>query len=129
MRSPPSPHAPLAARAPAWNRLRKPASATFLLVYYLYFVWHIFGARFSGDDMMNMDYYFNLSALKLALIQWTPWLGYYRPMGGCFYMAIFSLAGLNPAPFHFFALLILAANAYLTYRVARLLGCSELPAG
>ncbi len=129
MRSPPQPLTQLAARAPVWNRLRKPASVAFLLVYYLYFVWHIFGARFSGDDMMNMDYYFKLSPLKLALIQWMPWGGTYRPMGGLFYMAIFSAAGLNPAPFHFLALLIIAANAYLTYRVARLLGCAELPAG
>ncbi len=129
MRSLIRPETPLEARAPAWNRLRKPASVAFLLVYYLYFVWHIFGARFSGDDMMNMDYYFKLSPLKLALIQMAPWSGYYRPMGGCFYMAIFSLAGLHPFLFHFFALLIVAANVYLTYRVARLLGCAELPAG
>ncbi len=50
-------------------------------------------------------------------------------MGGCFYMATFSLAGLNPAPFHLVALLVVAVNAYLTYRLARSLGCAELPAG
>jgi hypothetical protein len=128
MRSTPGPEPPLDTHTAAWRRLCRPASIAFLLAYYIYFVWHIFGARFSGDDMMNMDYYFKFSPLKLALIQWTPWSGYYRPMGGCFYMAIFSLAGLNPAPFHFVALLAIAANAYLTYRLARLLGCAELPA-
>ncbi len=72
MRSTPGPEPPLDAHTPAWRRFSKPASIAFLLVYYLYFVWHIFGARFSGDDMMNMDYYFKFSSLKLALIQWTP---------------------------------------------------------
>jgi len=120
---------PSSEASPFWNRWRKPACAIFLLAYYLYFVRHIFRARFSGDDMMNLDYYFQLSPLKLVLAQVMPWAGFYRPMGGLFYMAIYSVAGLHSAPFHFLALAILAANSYWTYRLARLLGCGELPSG
>ncbi|MGD0868089.1 MAG: hypothetical protein ABSB88_00955 [Bryobacteraceae bacterium] len=58
-----------------------------------------------------------------------PWGGFYRPMSGLFYLAVFSLFGLNPAPYHVATWLVLLASAYLMYRMARLLGGGELAAG
>jgi hypothetical protein len=49
-------------------------------------------------------------------------------MGGLFYLPIFSVWGLNPAPYHVALSLVLAVNVYLVYRLARLLGAAELAA-
>lgn len=78
--------------------------------------------------MMNMAYYFRTEPARLALQQVTLWSGFYRPMAGWFYMPIFSVAGLNPAPYHFLDLTLLGAAAYFAYRVARRLGAGELAA-
>ena len=46
-------------------------------------------------------------------------------MGGAFYLPIFSLWGLNPVPYHVALSLIMAVNAWLVYRLARVLGAGE----
>ena len=79
--------------------------------------------------MMNMAYYFQTGPWRLAEALITPWTGFYRPMGGLFYMTLFAGFGLNPAPYHAAILMLLAASVWLTYRFARLLGCGELAAG
>jgi len=57
----------------------------------------------------------------------TPWTGFYRPMGGLFYMTCLPRS-LNPAPYH--AHFDGAGGCvWLTYRFAKLLGAANSPAG
>ena len=111
---------------PNW---RKRCLAGFLLAWFLYFNWSSLRVHFAPDDMMNMAYYFRAGPSSLAAALITPWTGFYRPMGGLFYMTLFAGFGLNPAPYHAAILILLAASVWLTYRFARLLGCGELAAG
>ena len=111
---------------PNW---RKACFAAFLLAWFLYFNWSSLRVHFAPDDMMNMAYYFRAGPWRLAEALITPWTGFYRPMGGLFYMTLFAGFGLNPAPYHAAILMLLAASVWLTYRFARLLGCGELAAG
>ncbi len=109
--------------------MRKPGGAAFVLAWFLYFNWSSLRVHFAPDDMMNMAYYFRAGGVSLAEALITPWTGFYRPMGGLYYMTLFAWFGLNPAPYHAAILMLLAASVWLTYRLARVLGCGELAAG
>lgn len=121
---------PKAARHPQtaalWRRL---SFAGLLLSCFLYFNWDSVRVRFIEDDMMNMANYWTAGPWRLVYSPFLIWRGYYRPLGGLFYLPLFKLYGLNPAPYHVAYLLLLLVNVYLVYRFARVLGCAELEAG
>jgi hypothetical protein len=112
----------------AWLRWRNAALAVFLLAWFLFFNWDGLRVHFALDDIGNMAHYYRDGPWWLAASQFLPWRGYYRPMGGLFYVPILHFAGLNPVPYQVALLLLLLANVYLIYRFARLLGCGELAA-
>ena len=111
---------------PHWRKL---VSAACLLAWFIYFCWDVPTVHFAPDDMMNMAYYFRAGWGRLLAAQVTPWTGFYRPMGGLFYMGLFHWFGLNPVAYHAVILPVLLASVYLVYRVARLLGSGELESG
>jgi hypothetical protein len=102
--------------------------APFLLAWFLFFSIDGWRAHFSPDDMMNIDsFYWTPGPLRLFLSQFLLWRGYYRPVGGLFYLPILSGWGLNPLPYHVALSAILLVNVWLVYRLARRLG-AEWPA-
>jgi len=107
----------------------KVAGAAVLLGWFVFFNRGAPAVHFAPDDMMNMAYYFRAGTGHLLAALVTPWSGFYRPMGGLFYMLLFHWAGLNPAPYHAAILLILLGSVGLVYRFARLLGGGELQSG
>lgn len=111
------------------RRWRILAFAVLLASYFLFFNLGSLRVHFALDDLGNMGHYFRLGPWRLILSQFLPWRGDYRPMGGVFYLPVFHFAGLDPLPFQAVLLLLLAANVFWTYRLARLLGCEELVAG
>ena len=111
-------------------RVRRVACAVLPLAWFLYFSRDVLGAHFAPDDMMNVDnFYWTPGLWRVAYSQVLIWRGYYRPMGGIFYLPILSLWGLNPAPYHVALSLVLLVNVYLVYRLARLLGAGAVAAG
>src|SRR5579863_10097268 len=97
--------------------LRKLAVALFLLAWFVYFSRDVLGVHFAPDDMMNIDnFYWSPGPFRLFYSQFLLWRGYYRPMGGLFYLPVLAVAGLNPAPYHVALSLLLLANVYLVYR-------------
>jgi hypothetical protein len=114
---------------PAWP-VRRFGFAILLLAWFVYFSRDAWRVHFSPDDMMNIDnFYWSPGPWRLFCAQFLVWRGYYRPMGGLFYLPILSVWGLNPVPYHVALSLVLAAGACLFYRMARLLGAGELAAG
>jgi hypothetical protein len=102
--------------------------AAFLLAWFWFFSWDGLRAHFSPDDMMNIDsFYWTPGWRRLLVSQFLLWRGYYRPMGGLFYLPILSGWGLNPLPYHVALSVVLLLNVWLVYRLARLLG-AEWPA-
>src|SRR5215475_7187658 len=80
--------------------------------------------------MMNIDnFYWSPGPWRLFYSQFLIWRGYYRPMGGLFYLPILAIWKLNSVPYHVVLSLIALACAFLVYRVARLMGCGELASG
>jgi len=108
---------------------RKAGFAGFVAAWFVWFNGASLRVHFAPDDMMNMAYYFQAGPWKLTAALITPWTGFYRPMGGLFYMTLFAAAGLNPAPYHAAILMVLAGCVWLTYRFAKLLGAGELAGG
>ena len=97
--------------------------------YFCYFAAGSLAVKFAPDDLMNLDYYWKQGPAKMLLALVAPWRGGYRPFGAVYYLPLFRWFGLNPAPYHFVTLLLLAANAYLVYRLARALRLPETAAG
>ncbi len=97
------------------------ALAVLTAAYFIYFVRDSVGVRFNPDEMMNMGFHFRLSPARMALAQLEIWRDFYRPMGGLFYMPLYHWFGLNPAPYHAAAALILAGAVWAMYRLARFL--------
>jgi hypothetical protein len=107
-------------------RLRGLAGGLLLGAWFLYCSRDVLGVHFAPDDMMNIDnFYWTPGPWRQIYSQFLIWRGYYRPMGGLFYLPIFSVWGLNPVPYHVALSAILAIAVYLFYRLARLLGAGK----
>ena len=105
------------------------AGGVFLLAWFLFFSRGVLSVHFAPDDMMNADsFYWTPGWARAIASQFLPWSGYYRPMGGLFYMPLVSLWGLDPAPYHVVLSLVLAVSVGLVYRLARLLEAAPLAA-
>ncbi len=84
------------------------------------------GARFTGDDLMNLHFHLTPSLGRLVLKNITFWSTEYRPMGGIFYASIYHLFGFHPFPFRLGCFALIVLNLVLLYRVcARLSGSRE----
>jgi len=125
------PPSPPGAMLPApWLRAAKLAGGLFLLAWFVYFSRDAGRVHFAPDDMMNADnFYWAPGPWRLVYSQFLLWRGYYRPMGGLFYVPILSLWGLDPAPYHIVLSLVLLGNVFLVYRLARLLGAGVPASG
>ena len=108
---------------------RKLAFAALLAVYFFLVSWDTLKAGFTADEPMAIYIYWHPSPWRLLTSQFLLWRGYFRPLGGAFYIPTFLTFGLNSVPYHAFLLALLLAGAYLMYRFARALGAGELAAG
>lgn len=107
-------------------RWQECACAILVAAYFFYFVADTVNVRFAPDDMMNMAYYWRLSSWKLLVSLFMPWRGFYRPLGGLYYLPLHYFFGLNPFPYHIVALFLLLVSLLLTYRLATVLGLGRL---
>ena len=75
----------------------------------------------SPDAITNIYrvYSYPVSMLLRANVLFFETSPYFRPFASAWYLAIFHFAGVNPLPYQALNLLVLAANALLTYAVAR----------
>ncbi|MBL8232186.1 MAG: hypothetical protein JNL98_27065 [Bryobacterales bacterium] len=85
-------------------------------------------ARFATDDMMNMGRYLSDGLPAIASHVLKFFSGYYRPMGGLYYMILYPIYGLDPTPYRIAIHAILAANVLLACWVGRLISRSYLAA-
>ena len=79
---------------------------------------------FSGDDVMNMTYAWNLDPVRLfgaVPLFWTP---VYRPLGSGIYRIFYAVFGFHPEPLYVFSWLLLSLNVFLGCRLFRVLSGS-----
>jgi hypothetical protein len=73
-------------------------------------------ARFTGDDLMNLNFHLTPSFWRLLLSNLTYWSTAYRPMGGLIYAAVYRLMGFHSMPFRVVCFALLVANLFLLYQ-------------
>ena len=101
--------------------------ALFLVAYFFWFAGGGLWARFTGDDLMNLNFHLTPSFARLLLSNLTYWTTAYRPMGGILYVAIYRLAGFHSMPFRVVCFGLLLLNLGLLFRVClRLTGRREV---
>ena len=89
------------------------------------FGWFLFVIRgglegwFSGDDIMNLHYYWSRGWPRLIKGTLLFWSSYLRPGGGLFYMSIYGLWGFHPLPFRIAACILLAMDFVLLAVIVR----------
>jgi hypothetical protein len=103
--------------------------ALILFAWFCYFSYDTLSVRFAPDDMMNMAGYWRTRPAQLVTSHVLLWRGFYRPMGGVFYLPLFHFFGFQPAPYHAVILAILLANVFLVWRLANLLRAGPTAAG
>ena len=103
--------------------------AFLLFAWFCYFSYDTLSVHFAPDDMMNLAGYWRTKPAQLVTSHVLLWRGFYRPMGGVFYLPLFHFFGFNPAPYHAVILAILLANVYLVWRLATLLRAGPAAAG
>jgi hypothetical protein len=101
------------------------AGGALIGAYFWSLAWPSLRMYFSSDDMMNLYVsWFYPRLAEANLVFWKP-SQFGRPLASAWYRAIYHFAGFNPVPFHIADLVILAANAYLTYALCRRLSGSR----
>lgn len=102
-----------------------------LVLYFAYFLSNVWGgiwAWFSADDLMNLHYYWSRPWSELLWANIKFFSDYYRPIGGLYYLSVFSIFGFDPVPFRIGALVFVSFNILLLYRIAHLLTQSAIGA-
>lgn len=119
--SPETTHAP----APS-GHWRKPVCALLFAAYFFLVSWDTLKAQFSDDEMLAIWTYWSPSPWRLLESQFMIWRGYFRPMGGLFFMPLYHVFDLNPVGYHAVLLVLLLVGAYLMYRLSRALGSGQV---
>lgn len=92
--------------------------AIFLVAYFFWFAGGGLQARFTGDDLMNLNFHLTPSFGHLLLSNLTYWSTAYRPMGGIVYVAVYRLAGFHTVAFRAVCFALLLMNLWLMFRVS-----------
>lgn len=92
-----------------------------IAAYFLYFARGAVRAHFAIDDPMNLGFYWQRGLPASLMDVVALWRNAYRPMGAAFYLPIYDAFGMNPLPYRIAVLGILAANIFLSWRIAKLL--------
>jgi hypothetical protein len=103
----------------------KPACAVVILLQFAYFNFDGLRVHWAADDPMNLFGYWDAGVGKVLWSNLAFFNGFYRPLGGLFYLPIYWFAKLDPLPYRIVLFCLLGLNVYLVYRFARLLGASE----
>ena len=108
-------------------RLTRWGSGLFFIAYLFWFAGGGLWARFTGDDLMNLNFHLTPSFGRLLLSNLTYWSTAYRPLGGVVYVVIYRVMGFHPLPFRVVCFALLLGNLALVYRLClRLTGSGEV---
>ena len=92
-----------------------------------YFIWFVIdGTRvgWTNDDPMNLYMYWKPGLAKVIESNFVFWNGFYRPLGGLFYLPIYAVAHLNPTPYRYVMCALLGVNTLLVYIFSKHLNIS-----
>src|SRR5690349_4648638 len=104
---------------PGCGRLQAIAASVVIVGMFYYFARPGLSYYFTDDDVMNLRFAWPIPVRELLrqVIMFSPEA--YRPVHMLFYRVMYTLAGLNPAPFHWVTFGLLIFNVALLFLFAR----------
>lgn len=99
------------------NVLRTPILIAFIALYFLWFAAAGLSTGFAPDDMHNMHKYWEAGPAAVAKANLTFCSSFYRPAGGAWYLALYSLVHMDPLAYRVTCFALLALNVWLLYRL------------
>ncbi len=99
-----------------------------LVAAFTWFTWRGMLTFFSGDDMMNMTFAWDMNPWRLGRSVPMFWTPVYRPLGGVVYRVFYAVFGFHPEPLYIFMWLLLALNVYVAFRLYRVVLGAVWPA-
>jgi hypothetical protein len=100
-------------------KLRPALAGFFIAAFFLAFTWRGIFMYFTGDDVMNLYYYWSRPVWQLIRANIFFWSPYYRPFGGVIYRTFFAIFGFHPLPLYVFYFATFLLNFYLAYLVLK----------
>jgi hypothetical protein len=97
--------------------------------YFVYMISPGLRMRFAPDDMQNLYWYWSRGAFEVVKSNLLVITDAYRPLGGAFYLPLFSWFGLDPLPYRVAIFGMLCAGAFLLYLLGRHLTGSRFGGG
>ncbi|MBZ5593870.1 MAG: hypothetical protein LAP39_16650 [Acidobacteriia bacterium] len=105
------------------SRGAETTAALAVAIFFLRVSWRAVYVHLSSDEMMNIYWYWEPGAWKVAAAHILFWRPMIRPMGGLYYLPLFHTFGFNPWPYTAARLAILLFVSLLLVRLgARLTG-------
>jgi hypothetical protein len=101
------------------GRWIRAASFLALAVFFVVFHSRVIRAHFGPDEMMNLYGHWQPPLWKTVAADITFWSKTVRPMGALYYLPVYQLFGLNPAPFNIVRSLFLLVNTVLFLLLAK----------
>jgi hypothetical protein len=92
-----------------------------LLIIFTWFTWRGLIMFYSGDDLMNGWFAWEIRPWRLVGAQFLIWMPVYRPLGLAVYRLFYRFFGFHPEPLYTFCWLFLVANLFFAYRFFRTL--------
>jgi hypothetical protein len=100
-------------------RFTRIAAAALLAAFFWAFQGRALKSHFGPDEMMNIYGYWQPPLWKVLLANVSFWGTFVRPMAALYYLPLFHLFKLNPVPYTWVRIALLALNAVLFYKLAR----------
>lgn len=108
--------------------LRRPERLLLFILLFAFFAFfhaQVPRAHFRLDEMANLYGHWRTPTWKTGLAVLAVWTKVVRPMGAIYYLPLYRLFGLDPAPFGAVRIALLFANTVLFWRLAARIGRSE----
>jgi hypothetical protein len=99
-----------------------------IVTYFLHFALPSLAGGFNEDEMTNIYVYWHPGTFKAFLANICFWRGIGRPAGALYYLPLYHFFDLDPRPYRFIQISILALSIPMLYYLARLLSSSRLVA-
>ena len=95
------------------------AAAVLLAAFFWAFQGRALKSHFGPDEMMNIYGYWAPPLWKVLLANLAFWSNFVRPMAAVYYLPLFHMFKLNPVPYSWVRIGMLAVNTVLFYKLAR----------
>jgi hypothetical protein len=90
-----------------------------LFALFVGFTWRGLTMFYTGDDLMNTYFAWQIAPWKILKSELLLWMPIYRPLGAIVYRAFYGAFGFHPEPLYAFCWLLLCINVFAAWQFFR----------